>query len=64
VPYETPSGGFERASRLGHATAAVRALADKADFFVPAERLGDTTWLQDRIRSRSELPRPKVSIHG
>lgn len=62
MPYETPSGGFERASRLGHATAAVRALADKADFFVPAERLGDTTWLQDRIRSRSELPRPKPPL--
>lgn len=58
MPYETPSGGFERASRLGHATAAVRALADRANFFVPAERLGDTTWLQDRKRSRSDLPAP------
>ncbi|MCF6746665.1 hypothetical protein E9529_20800 [Blastococcus sp. KM273128] len=57
MPYETFSGGYERASRLGHATAAVRALADKADFYVPAERLGDTTWLRDRIRPRSDLAR-------
>ncbi len=62
MPYETFSGGFERASRLGHATAAVRALADKADFFVPAERLGDTTWLQDRIRPRSDMPRPTPAL--
>ena len=55
MPYETTSGGFERASRLGHGTAAVRALADRATFHVPAERLGDTTWIADRIRRRDEL---------
>lgn len=50
------------ASRLGHATAAVRALADKAHFYVPAERLGDTTWIRDRIHPRSDLPRPPATL--
>lgn len=56
MPYETLSGGHEKASRLGHATAAVRALADKSDFYVPAEKLGDTSWLRERILSREGLP--------
>lgn len=55
MPYETISGSYERASRLGHATAAIRALADHAEFFVPAERLGDTTWVRERVVSRADL---------
>lgn len=62
MPYDTVAGGFERASRLGHATAAVRALADRADFYVPAERLGDTSWIRDRVRPRSDLPRPAATL--
>lgn len=62
MPYETTAGGFERASRLGHATAAVRALADRADFYVPAERLGDTGWIRERVRPRSDLPQPAAKL--
>lgn len=56
MPYETHFGSFELASRLGHTTAAVRALADKSDFYVPAERLGDTAWVRERVRLHSDLP--------
>jgi hypothetical protein len=56
VPYETISGGPERASRLGHANAIVRAMADKALFFVPAEHIRDLSWLVPKIRSHTELP--------
>ncbi len=62
MPYDTVAGGFERASRLGHATAAVRALADRADFYVPAERLGDTSWIRERVRPRSDLPPPPATL--
>ena len=62
MPYQTNSGGFERASRLGHATAAVRALAERASFHVPAEHIADTAWLADRIRPRSDLPVPDRTV--
>lgn len=62
MPYDTVGGGYERASRLGHATAAVRALADKADFYVPAERLGDTQWIRDRVRLRGDLAPPPSQL--
>jgi len=59
VPYETNSGSFEIASRLGHSAAAVRAIADKASFHVPAEALGDVDWLRSRIRPRSDFALPE-----
>jgi hypothetical protein len=61
VPYTTPDGGFERASRLGHATAAVRAMADRASFFVPAEHITDTTWLRERVVPRAQLAEPPTT---
>lgn len=62
MPYETTAGNYEVASRLGHATAAVRALADKADFYVPAERLGDTIWIRDRVRPRGDMTQPSTRL--
>ena len=59
MPYETNSGSFEIASRLGHSAAAVRAIADKASFHVPAEALGDVDWLRSRIRPRSDFALPE-----
>jgi hypothetical protein len=58
MPYTTVSGGFEQASRLGHTQAVVRALADRASFYVPAEHLQDLAWLQAKVRSKTNLPRP------
>lgn len=57
MPYETKAGGPEIASRLGHSNAIVRAMADKASFYVPAEHVSDMSWLQPKIRTRSELAR-------
>lgn len=62
MPYETISGGFERASRVGHAQAAVRAIADKATFHVPAERLRDIAWIPSKIRARSDLSTPNDGV--
>lgn len=62
MPYENLSGGFERASRLGHTNAIVRAMAEKADFYVPAENVGDVEWLRERIRSRTSNSRPDERI--
>lgn len=53
MPYRTVGGSFEVASRLGHATAAVRAIADQARFHVPADALRDAGWLKSKIRPRS-----------
>ncbi len=58
MPYNTVSGGFERASRLGHTEAVVRALADRASFYVPAEHLKDLAWLQPKVHGKTDLPRP------
>lgn len=49
MPYETNSGSFERASRLGHSEAALRALADAQEFYVPTDALSDIDWLDDLI---------------
>lgn len=56
MPYQTMSGSFEVASRLGHSTAAVRAMAERAAFHVPAEHLQDVDWLRSKIRPRSDFP--------
>lgn len=58
MPYTTVSGGFEQASRLGHTEAVVRALAEQASFYVPAEHLRDLTWLRTKVHSKTGLPRP------
>ena len=61
MSYLQVDGRFERASRLGHANAVVRALADRSSFHVPAEHVGDLSWLRKRVRRRSELARPPES---
>lgn len=64
MPYDDGRGGFERASRTAHAYTVVRALAERADFYVPAEQLADTSWLATKIRSRDDLldqVRPSLS---
>ncbi|HEY3745504.1 MAG TPA: hypothetical protein VGL17_04640, partial [Gemmatimonadaceae bacterium] len=58
MPYTTVGDSFERASRLGHSQAAIRAIADQTTFHVPAEHLGDVTWLAPLIHRRSEFPIP------
>lgn len=58
MPYESLGGGFERASRIGHREAAVRALADKRKFHVPAEQVHDQGELRKRVRQRSAFPLP------
>src|SRR5579884_1631792 len=56
MPYESVSGSFERASRTGHAYAAVKAAADRAQFYVPADNVADLSWLAPRIRRHGSLP--------
>lgn len=61
MPYETVGGSFEHASRLSHSSAAVRAIADRREFFVPAEALRDVDAIKQRIRKRTEFVSPKQS---
>lgn len=58
MPYETVGGGFERASRVGHREAVLRAIADKRTFHVPAEQVPDLPQLQARVRKRGDLAWP------
>lgn len=60
MPYETVGGAHELASRLGHATAAVRAIADQRSFHVPAEALQDVGEIKKRIRPRVDFCLPSV----
>lgn len=55
MPYDTVSGSHEVASRLGHSTAAVRAIADSRTFHVPAEELQDVDDLRKRVRPRDDF---------
>jgi hypothetical protein len=55
MPYDTVSGGYEQASRLGHTNAIVRALAERSQFYVPAEHVSDLRWLQTKLRPKVEL---------
>lgn len=57
MPYETVTGAYERASRVGHTNAAMRALADASTFYVPAEHLGDLEWLTKKVHRVGSLPR-------
>lgn len=61
MPYTGITGGFERASRLGHTNAIVRAMADRASFYVPAERVRDLSWLASKVLDRSSLLRPAAA---
>lgn len=57
MPYVTASGdSFERAGRLSHSAAAVQAMADNAEFFVPADALNDADWIRDCVVEKSALP--------
>lgn len=56
MPYNTTSGDFEQAARLGHTNAVVRAMAERAQFFVPAEKVQDLTWLRPKVYARTSLP--------
>lgn len=58
--YETVVGTHELASRLGHSTAAVRAIADTRTFHVPAEALRDVEEIRKRVRSRDALTAPSL----
>lgn len=60
MPYETVAGTHEVASRLGHSTAAVRAIADQRTFHVPAEALRDIEDLRKRVRERGSFRLPTV----
>jgi len=62
MPYETVNGTYERASRVGHTIAAMRALADSASFYVPAEHLGDLSWLESKLRNLLDFPRPDERV--
>lgn len=58
MPYETVAGSHEIASRLGHSTAAVRAVADSRSFHVPAEELRDADELRKKVRRRADFTFP------
>ena len=58
MPYETVAGSHEIASRIGHSTAAVRAVADTRSFHVPAEELRDAEDLQKKVRPRVDFALP------
>lgn len=60
MPYETIAGSHELASRLGHSTAAVRAIADARTFHVPAEELRDADEVRKRVRPRSDFVFPSA----
>jgi hypothetical protein len=61
MPYTSISGRPERASRTGHADAVVKALADRADFYIPAEHVRDLAWLSDRVRTKEQVTAPPGS---
>lgn len=61
MPYTSVGGGFERASRVGHREAVLRALADNRQFHVPAEQIPDLDELRARVRPRADLSIPPDS---
>lgn len=61
MPYETVAGSHELASRLGHSTAAVRAIADQRTFHVPADTLRDVDEIRERVRSRVDFSFPPTA---
>jgi hypothetical protein len=61
MPYETIAGAHELASRLGHSTAAVRAIADQRTFHVPAEVLQGIEEIREKVRHRADFGAPSNS---
>lgn len=64
MPYTMTSGDFERAARLGHTNAVVRALAEQSSFYVPAENVQDLAWLRPKIHARSSLQLTGARLSG
>ena len=62
MPYETVAGTHELASRLGHSTAAVRAIADQRTFHVPAEALQGVEEIQKKIRHLDDFSVPSERV--
>lgn len=62
MPYETVAGSHEIASRLGHSTAAVRAIADSRKFHVPAEVLRNADALRQKVRPRADFVLPDGGV--
>jgi hypothetical protein len=62
MPYETVAGTHELASRLGHSTAAVRAIADSRTFHVPAAALRGIDEIRKRIRRHSDFSLPSNEV--
>jgi hypothetical protein len=62
MPYETVGGAHEIASRLGHSTAAVRAIADQRTFHVPAETLRDIDEIKKKVRPRADFSFPSADL--
>lgn len=62
MPYETIVGSHEIASRLGHSTAAVRAIADQRTFHVPTEALRDVDEIEKRVRHRTDFQFPEPAL--
>jgi hypothetical protein len=62
MPYETVGGAHEIASRLGHSTAAVRAIADQRTFHVPAEALRDVDEIKKKVRPRADFSFPRTDL--
>lgn len=48
-------GGYDLGGRLSHSTAAVRAASDQRQFYVPAEHIGDLSWLTPKVHSRGSI---------
>ena len=55
MPYETVGGSYERASRLSHSSAVVRAIAEKRNFFVPCESLSNAEEVRKKVRQRASF---------
>lgn len=56
MPYRDRSDSrWERAGRTAHSRAVLTAIAEKKDFYVPAERIEPLDWLDDRTHPRSGL---------
>lgn len=64
MPYTMTSGDFERAARLGHTNAVVRALAEQSSFYVPAENVQDLSWLRPKIHAKSSLQVTGARLNG
>ena len=55
MPYENGRGGYEKARRLGHGSAVLRAMAEQRDYFIPATRMEGTDWLHQFLVPAADL---------